>query len=90
MAAEPKSSVQERSAELAPVEVSVLRALCRTINAESSELKYKILDGLSKDDFSSRLTRAVFTAVTEMYRQGDFVIAPEIEDALRREGVELP
>ena len=90
MASEPKVSVQERSAELALVEVSVLRALCRTINAESSDLKYKILDGLSKDDFSSRLTKAVFTAATEMYRQGDFVVAPEIEDALRREGVELP
>ena len=90
MASEAEASVQERSAELAPAEVSVLRALCRTINAENSELKYKILDGVSKDDFTSRITKAIFTAVTEMYREGDFVVAPELGGVLRREGVELP
>ena len=87
MASEEKASVQERSAELAPAEFSVLRALCRTINAENSELKYKILDGVSKDGFTSRITKAIFTAVTEMFREGDFVVASELGDVLRREGV---
>ena len=90
MASERVASVEERSAELAPGVVSVLRALCRTINAESSELKYNILDGVSRDDFRSPITKAIFTAVTQMYRGGDFVVAPELEDVLRREGVVLP
>ena len=37
--------------ELRLLEQSVLKALCLTINTAGSELKYKILDSLSDEDF---------------------------------------
>ena len=54
--------------ELSALEVSVLKALCLTINTAGSELKYKILDTLSDADFYFPVHRSVFRTLSELHR----------------------
>lgn len=87
--------MQEHSTEISlgdllNLETSVLRALCLTVNAAGSELKYKILDMLSEDDFYFPINKAVFLALTAMERKGDYVVYTSLEEALRKSAVDVP
>ena len=57
--------------ELRSLETSVLKTLCLTINTAGSELKYKILDSLSDDDFYFPILRAVFRTLADMHLRGE-------------------
>lgn len=70
--------------ELRTLETSVLKALCLTINTAGSELKYKILDSLSDDDFYFPVFRAVFHTLSEMHLRGDYVISANLEEELQK------
>jgi replicative DNA helicase len=90
-AADRSSKIGEgNTGELNALEKSVLRTLCSTVNATGSELKYKILDSLSEDDFYFPVNKAVFTALNEMHRRGDYVVFTNLEEELQNRAVELP
>ncbi|MFQ5792698.1 MAG: DnaB-like helicase N-terminal domain-containing protein, partial [Acidobacteriota bacterium] len=72
------------------LETSVLRTLCLTINAEGSELKYRILDSLSEEDFYFPINKAVFSALKDIHRQGDYLVSTTLEEALRARSVDIP
>ena len=72
------------------LETRVLKTLCLTINTAGSELKYKILDSLSHQDFFFPITRAVFQTLSEMHRAGDYVISASIAEELEKAHVEVP
>ncbi|MGH9337733.1 MAG: hypothetical protein ACRD21_28610, partial [Vicinamibacteria bacterium] len=76
--------------ELRTLETSVLKTLCLTINTAGSELKYKILDSLSDDDFYFPILRAVFRTLSEMHLRGDYVISSNLEEELSKSGPEPP
>jgi replicative DNA helicase len=76
--------------ELRSLETSVLKTLCLTINTAGSELKYKILDSLSDDDFYFPVLRAVFRTLAEMHLRGDYVISSNLEEELQKSGDDLP
>ena len=76
--------------ELRSLETSVLKTLCLTINTAGSELKYKILDSLSEDDFYFPVLRAVFQTLAEMHLRGDYVISSNLEEELQKNGAEMP
>ncbi len=72
------------------LEVSVLRTLCLTVNSDGSELKYRILDDLAENDFYFPVTRTVFTAVSDLHRNGDQVVVQSLQDILNASGVDVP
>jgi hypothetical protein len=72
------------------LEMSVLRILCLTVNSDGSELKYRILDDLVEEDFYFPVTRTVFAAVKELHRNGDQVVAQNLQDILDRRAVDIP
>jgi len=76
--------------ELLKVETSVLRTLCLTVNATGSELKYKIIDTLSEDDFYFPVNKVVFASLNEMHRRGDYVVFTNLEEELQNRGAEFP
>ena len=84
---EPTSTIGVQ--QLRSLETSILKALCLTINTAGSELKYKILDSLSDDDFYFPVTKAVFRTLSEMHLRGDYVISANLEEELQQTGVEL-
>ena len=89
MAANPEQSESIGTEELRALETSVLKALCLTINTAGSELKYKIMDGLSGDDFYFPLNRAVFQTLAELHRRGEYVISANLDEELRK-GEDVP
>lgn len=76
--------------ELRSLETSVLKTLCLTINTAGSELKYRILDSLSDDDFYFPVLRAVFRTLAEMHLRGDYVISSNLEEELQKNGGDMP
>ncbi len=76
--------------ELRALKASVLKALCLTINTAGSELKYKILDSLSEDDFYFPLNRAVFLTLAELHRRGEYVISANLDEELQKTGEDIP
>ena len=76
--------------ELSALEVSVLKALCLTINTAGSELKYKILDTLSDADFYFPVHRSVFRTLSELHRRGDYVISANLDEELKKSGEHVP
>jgi hypothetical protein len=90
MAANPEPSEAISVDELRSLETSVLKTLCLTINTAGSELKYKILDSLSDDDFYFPVLRAVFHTLSEMHLRGDYVISANLEEELATNAVDLP
>jgi len=72
------------------LEISLLRTLCLTVNSEGSELKYRILDDLVEDDFYFPVTRTVFAAISELHRNGDQVVAQNLQDILKERAVDVP
>jgi hypothetical protein len=76
--------------ELRALETSVLKTLCLTINTAGSELKYKILDSLSDDDFYFPILRAVFRTLADMHLRGDYVISSNLEEELLKSAGEMP
>lgn len=91
MAVNPERSGSIGVDELRTLETSVLKALCLTINTAGSELKYKILDSLSDDDFYFPVFRAVFHTLSEMHLRGDYVISANLEEELLKNAdTELP
>ncbi len=76
--------------ELRSLETSVLKTLCLTINTAGSELKYKILDSLSDEDFYFPALRAVFRTLAEMHLRGDYVISSNLEEELQKSGGDMP
>ena len=70
--------------ELSELEVSVLKALCLTINTAGSELKYKILDTLSDGDFYFPVHSSVFRTLSELHRRGDYVISANLDEELQK------
>ncbi|GMR22871.1 MAG: hypothetical protein BMS9Abin37_1249 [Acidobacteriota bacterium] len=90
MAANPEQSEAIGIEELRAFEGSVLKALCLTINTAGSELKYKILDSLSEDDFYFPLNRAVFLTLAELHRRGEYVISANLDEELQKTGEDIP
>ena len=90
MAANPEQSEAIGIEELRALEASVLKALCLTINTAGSELKYKILDSLSEDDFYFPLNRAVFLTLAELHRRGEYVISANLDEELQKTGEDIP
>ena len=76
--------------ELRSLETSVLKTLCLTINTAGSELKYKILDSLSDDDFYFPVLRAVFRTLADMHLRGDYVISSNLEEEIQKSEGEMP
>lgn len=76
--------------ELRSLETSVLKTLCLTINTAGSELKYKILDSLSDDDFYFPVLRAVFRTLADMHLRGDYVISSNLEEELVKNAGDMP
>ncbi|HSF14208.1 MAG TPA: DnaB-like helicase C-terminal domain-containing protein [Vicinamibacteria bacterium] len=76
--------------ELRSLETSVLKTLCLTINTAGSELKYKILDSLSDEDFYFPVNKAVFLTLSEMHLRGDYVISANLEEELQKTFADLP
>ena len=76
--------------ELKSLETSVLKTLCLTINTAGSELKYKILDSLTDDDFYFPVLREVFRTLASMHLRGDYVISSNLEEELEKSGGEMP
>lgn len=72
------------------LETSVLRTLCLTVNSDGSELKYRILEDLTEDDFYFPVTRTIFTAVCEMHKDGDHVVAGSLVEVLNERSVDVP
>ena len=90
MAANPEQSEAIGIEKLRALEASVLKALCLTINTAGSELKYKILDSLSEDDFYFSLNRAVFLTLVELHRRGEYVISANLDEELQKTGEDIP
>ena len=72
------------------LEMSVLRTLCLTVNSDGSELKYRILDDLAEEDFYFPVTRTVYAAISELHRNGDQVVAQNLQDILDHRTVDVP
>ena len=90
MAANPEQSEAIGIEALRALEASVLKALCLTINTAGSELKYKILDSLSEDDFYFPLNQAVFQTLAELHRRGEYVISANLDEELQKTGEDTP
>ena len=90
MAANPEQSEAIGIEALRALEASVLKALCLTINTAGSELKYKILDSLSEDDFYFPLNQAVFQTLAELHRRGEYVISANLDEELQKTGEDIP
>ncbi len=86
----PQSSETIGVDELRLLETSVVKTLCLTINTAGSELKYKILDSLSEDDFYFPVLQAVFRTLAEMHLRGDYVISSNLEEEIQKSGGEMP
>ncbi len=84
MAVNPEGAGTIGVGELRTLETSVLKTLCLTINTAGSELKYKILDSLSDDDFYFPVFRAVFHTLAAMHLRGDYVISANLEEELEK------
>ncbi len=76
--------------ELLSLETSIIRTLCLTVNATGSEVKYKIMDTLSDEDFYFPVNRAIFGALIEMHRRGDYVVYTNMEEEIRKMSVDIP
>jgi hypothetical protein len=61
-----------------------------TVNATGSEIKYKIIDTLSEDDFFFPVNKSIFVALIEMHRRGDYVVYTNLEEELRHQSVDIP
>lgn len=79
-----------RVGELLSLETSILNVLCLTINTAGSELKYKILDTVSEDDFYFPINRTIFEVLTDMHQRGDFVVVGNLDEELRKRSAEVP
>jgi len=90
MATEEKAYAEIRIGELLDLETSVLRTLCLTVNTAGSELKYKILDTLSGPDFYFPVNGAIFEALEDMHRKGDYIVHNNLDEELRRRSVDYP
>ena len=76
--------------ELLTLETAIIRTLCLTVNATSSEAKYKIMDTLSDDDFYFPVNKAIYGALMEMHRRGDYVVYTNLEEELRKMSADIP
>jgi replicative DNA helicase len=72
------------------LETSILQTLCLTVNATGSEIKYKIIDTLSEDDFYFPANKSIFVALIEMHRRGDYVVYTNLEEELRHQSIDIP
>lgn len=90
MATKEETSTGMTVGELLTLETSVLRILCLTVNTAGSELKYKILDTLSSDNFYFPINKAIFEALEEMHRKGDYIIHNNLDEELKRRSVHFP
>ena len=77
-------------AELLTVETSVLRTLCLTVNAETSELKNRITENLIVDDFYFPITKSIFGAISNLAKDGTNVDPNSLEQSLSRRSVDVP
>jgi replicative DNA helicase len=90
MATQEKAYAGVKLGELLEFETSVLRTLCLTVNTAGSELKYKILDTLSGADFYFPVNAAIFEALEDMHRKGDYIVHSNLDEELRSRSVDYP
>ncbi|HEX9725154.1 MAG TPA: DnaB-like helicase C-terminal domain-containing protein [Vicinamibacteria bacterium] len=90
MATQEKAFAGVKLGELLDLETSVLRTLCLTVNTAGSELKYKILDTLSGADFYFPVNAAIFEALEDMHRKGDYIVHSNLDEELRSRSVDYP
>jgi replicative DNA helicase len=90
MATKEKVFAEIGLGELLNLETSVLRTLCLTVNTAGSELKYKILDTLSSHDFYFPVNSAIFEALEDMHRKGDYIVHNNLDEDLRQRSVDYP
>jgi len=90
MATQQKAYAGVKMGELLELETSVLRTLCLTVNTAGSELKYKILDTLSSADFYFPVNAAIFEALEDMHRKGDYIVHSNLDEELKSRSVDYP
>ncbi len=90
MATQEKAYAEISLGELLELETSVLRTLCLTVNTAGSDLKYKILDLLSGSDFYFPVNAAIFEALEDMHRKGDYIVQSNLDEELRSRSVDYP
>jgi len=90
MGATPDPSAAVDLDELRSLEASVLKALCLTINTAGSELKYAILDSVADVDFYFPINSALFRVLFELHQKGEYVIASNLDEELRKEVDTIP
>ena len=90
MATNAKAFAEVGLGELLELETSVLQTLCLTVNTAGSELKYKILDVLTSYDFYFPVNGAIFEALEDMHRKGDYIVHSNLDEELRRRSVDYP
>jgi len=90
MATNAKAFAEVGLGELLELETSVLQTLCLTLNTAGSELKYKILDVLTSYDFYFPVNGAIFEALEDMHRKGDYVVHSNLDEELQRRSVDYP
>ena len=90
MATQEKAYAEISLGELLELETSVLRTLCLTVNTAGSDLKYKILDLLSGSDFYFPVNAAIFEALEDMHRKGDYIVHSNLDEELRSRSVDYP
>ena len=90
MATNAKAFAEVGLGELLELETSVLQTLCLTVNTAGSELKYKILDVLTSYDFYFPVNGAIFEALEDMHRKGDYIVHSNLDEELKRRLVDYP
>ena len=90
MATNAKAFAEIGLGDLLELETSVLQSLCLTVNTAGSEPKYKILDVLTSYDFYFPVNAAIFEALEDMHRKGDYIVHSNLDEELKRRSVDFP
>ena len=77
-------------AELLGVETSILRALCLSVNSETSEVGRRITSDLVEEDFYFPITRSIFSTVLSMSHEGTNVSLGTLHSTLAQRAVTVP
>ena len=90
MATNAKAFAEVGLGKLLELETSILQTLCLTVNTAGSEPKYKILDVLTSHDFYFPVNGAIFEALEDMHRKGDYIVHSNLDEELKQRSVDYP
>ncbi len=90
MATNAKAFAEVGLGKLLELETSILQTLCLTVNTAGSEPKYKIPDVLTSHDFYFPVNGAIFEALEDMHRKGDYIVHSNLDEELKQRSVDYP